>query len=516
MKKDKIKQFEKISILAILFLSSITIPSVLKLSRSSNFTNTLNTKSSVSEEVSFDYVTIPDENGFEIAPSVDNSYFMIELDADIEYAIVLLQNKSFDEGPNPLEIGELSVHLFTTDQIIDNNEDGIADEAPDFDLDLVQEPSIHEEKFTQFVSVYIETKQTYAIYIQKYENVAIHAYLFLQESPGCFLAEGDFVLDEASVPADMSYTIEEKSLIYHVPGYKFRLRSQKGYNPDDDFNPSHISPHNFERSTQTFFVEDGRIDGYLRVDLPWYVGFNQTNDYSTAIAMTWYHHTMKDVNLKKEPNQSTINFTVEYYVTGLGSNMLWDNTIQHIYLFDYLEPGHVKIKHNQIFTFDNFSIYLDNLGKYANGFVQLNKFLPYYWKTVGDEQIDLSPIAEDYSGWYSLADFNFSSMVYSDSYDLYFNNGTQRTESCKTWVSLESGGGDFNYTWWYVRMPFVRDFPMNDSLGNVSKMFYDPEVNYYFLPYWLREKPDKTVFIMPVSFVILIGCIVYLRRRKST
>jgi hypothetical protein len=181
-------------------------------------------------------------------------------------------------------------------------------------------------------------------------------------------------------------------------------------------------------------------------------------------------------------------------------------------LFNYIEPGHVKIKQNQIHTFDNFTIYDDNQGKYMNLFVVLFKFLPYYWKTVGAERIELSPTAEDYTGWYSLADFNFSSMVYSSDYELYLNNGTQSTEQCRTWVSFETGTAGDNWTWWYVRMPYIREFPNNHSApwGNVSKIVYDPLVHYYFdLPPWMRpEVPDDQIpLIYGYNLYILINII---------
>jgi hypothetical protein len=448
----------------------------------------------VKRPITFDYQAIPNDDGFIMEKNTSNTYFEVDLTAEKQYAIVMIQNCSYNL--NESYSGRLSLSMYKIEDIIDLDNDNIADIQPYYNQNIIEDFTNYEETYnTEYLTVYINETGTYAIYLEKYEQEPIKVYLYIQGSPGCFLAKANFSLNKSMfIPENGGYTTEEVSLIYHIPGYKFRLRAQKQYRPDDDYlnDTNHFSFLEFSRSTQTFNANGERIDGYLRIDLPWLFAWGESGGLATC------QHGIMNIStysLKREDDQKTINFTAIYDWNGdYGGQQGWKNQIQHTYLFNYRKPGYVKIKQNQVFQFNNMSIYEPNNGEYTDGFIMYIKFLPYYSKTINGERIDISPKCEDYLGWYETEGYDFASMVYADTFDMYLSNGTKTTEQIMSFVDNHTNGK--NYTWWNQRFPqFPKTIPINRAFpdGNVTKIFYDPDMHYYFdIPSWLLSEIPET------------------------
>ena len=460
----------------------------------------------VTPPINFDYQAFPDENGF-ILDGVDrnNRYFLVDLKGNTEYFISLVHNVSYNEAGE--HVGNAAACLFHPWQIDDPNQDGIADGITNHDQHLLNDVEAEGDGWNRFYSVYIEDSGSYALYVELHEIATIKCFLYIQESPGCMLLNADFHLNKTYIQSiGVDYTFREKHCVYHVPGFKFIWKYIETYLQDPILNPTFLLGETRQQSQflEYFSVDNSRVNGYLRLDRPGIANYNESNE-DDPFCLPLISGNMTEVSLgnlflTRENDQKTINFTYIYKWYESYEQRI-NITTRYTFHLNYKAPGHVAVKQDQIINFHEINI--------QDGGIPLNKcivyirFLPYYWKTVGDESINLSPIISNMSGWYSIGDFKFSEVVYNPYYKEYLSNGTVNTKSIHSSVRPRYDPVmDINYTLWYV---YFYPHPINQQApnGNLTKIEYDPQTDYHFdIPSWMAgddgDEEDNTAPIITI------------------
>jgi hypothetical protein len=320
------------------------------------------------------------------------------------------------------------------------------------------------------------------------------------------LLDADFYLNETYIQSiGVDYIFREKHFVYHVPGFKFIWKYFEEYLQDPVVNPLFLLGETREQSQflEYFTVNNSRINGYLRLDRPAITNYNESGGDKfwcpPYVDGNLTETSLENLLLKREDDKKTINFTYIYkWYESYDQNI--NITMRYTFHLNYKAPGHVAVKQDQVFDFKEIKI-MDGAIPVNNCAVYI-RFLPYYSKTIGTESIDLSPIAGNSSGWYSIGDFKFSEIVYNPYYKEYLSNGSVNTRTITSSVSARyDAGRDINYTLWYVNF---YPHPINQNLpnGNLTKIVYDPSTDYHFdIPSWMIQDEQVVDNIAPVIII---------------